>query len=108
MDLIDKNLSHELAGPSGQRGCLSDLLERDGATARIRYGYNSGGYENHVYFVTGDGEALAIDTVIAEIDKVDFTDSSDRQWHLLGYDVNYEDSDLTDAHTGKKIQPAYS
>lgn len=108
MDLIDKNLNLELAGPSGQRGRLSDLLERDGSTARIRYGYNSGGYENFVFFVTGDGEALHIDTVIAEIGQVDFTDQYDKQWHLIGYDVNYEDFDLTDAHTGEKIKAAYS
>lgn len=87
---------------------LAEMLEeRDGAVS-IRYGFNSGGYENNVFFVTADGGALSIDTVIAEIDEVDFTDPSDRQWFVVGYDVNYEDSDLVDDHTGNLIPAAYA
>ncbi|MFA5709323.1 hypothetical protein [Mycolicibacterium sp.] len=108
MDLIDKNLNLELSGPSGQPGRLGDLLERNGSKVSIRYGYNSGCYENHVYFITKDGGALHIDTVIAEIDRVDFTDDYDQQWRLTAYDVNYEDNDLTDDHTGEKIPAAHS
>lgn len=108
MDLIDKNLAAKLLSGPNQAGQLSDILERSGSTVKIRYGYNSGGYENHVYFLTSDGGALHVDTVIAEIDQVDFTDSSDPQWFLIGYQVNYEDTDLIDAHTGTKIAAAYS
>ena len=79
----------------------------DGDTVKIAYGYNSGGYENFVYFVTADGGTLAIDTVIAEINSADFTDPNDKQWFIIGYDVNYEDLDLWDDHTGKRITAAY-
>jgi hypothetical protein len=102
MDLIEKNLNAQMRG-----GCLADILERDGAGVTIRYGYNSGGCERNVYFLTGDGGPLHIDTVIAEIAEVDFTDPSDPQWFLVGYEVNYEDPDLIDAHTGQKIPAAY-
>ena len=99
-DLAAKNLASQH---------LKDLLYRDGDGAvKIRYGFNSGGYENHVYFVTADTGALAIDTVIAEISEVDFTDEDDSQWFIIGYEVNYEDFDLVDAHTGKPIAAAYS
>lgn len=97
MDLIDRNLN----------GKLGEILRRDGSSAKISYGYNSGGYENFVYVITADGGVLAIDTVIAEIDKVDFTDESDPQWCVIGYEVNYEDDSLVDDHTSEKIPAAY-
>ncbi|MCV7247740.1 hypothetical protein H7J07_05805 [Mycobacterium koreense] len=97
LDLIDRNLS----------GKLGEVLLRDGRGVRISYGYNSGGYENFIYFITAGGGALAIDTVIAEIGQVDFTDASDPQWHIVAYEVNYEDADLVDDHTGDRIPAAY-
>lgn len=102
MDLIDKNLTAQT-----QTGRLADILERDGSGVKIRYGYNSGGYERNVYFLTRDGGPLHIDTVVAQINDVDFTDPTDPQWFLVGYQVNYEDPDLVDAHTGLKIPAAY-
>lgn len=98
MALIDTNLNSEQ---------LNGLLVRDGDTATINYGYNTGGAENYVYFVTKDGEALAIDTVIAEINNVDFTDDCDPQWFLIGHAVNEENTDLVDAHTGRPIPSMY-
>lgn len=103
MDLIEKNLSAQL-----HTGRLRDILERNGTGVAIRYGYNSGGYENNAYFVTKDGAVLHIDTVIAQIAEVDFTDPFDPQWFLVGYDVNYDDTDLIDAHTGRAIPAAYA
>ncbi len=102
MKLIDKNLAARI-----QTGPLSDILERDGDAVKVRYGYNTGGYEHNVYFLTGDGGPLHIDTVIAQIAQVDFTDPTDPEWFLVGYQVNYEDPDLIDAHTGQKIPAAY-
>jgi len=99
MALIDTNL----ASPH-----LRDILTRTGDNATINYGFNSGGYENHVYFVTKDGGTLAITTVINEINTVDFTDDTDPQWFIVGYDVNYENVDLVDDHTGEPITAAYS
>jgi hypothetical protein len=107
VDLIDKNLAAEVATGPGETGKIAGILERSGSNVKIRYGFNSGGYENSVYFITGDGEALHIDTVISLIGEVDFTDPFDPQWHLTGYQVNYEDGDLRDAHTGATIPAAY-
>jgi hypothetical protein len=98
MSLIDKNLS----------GKLGEILHRDGDRVKITYGYNSGGYENFIYMITADGGTLAIDTVIDEIAKVDFTDADDPQWYVVRYKVNYENQDLYDDHTGKLIPAAYS
>lgn len=102
MDLIEKNLAAQM-----HTGCVADILVRDGASVKIRYGGNSGGYEHNVYFLTSDGASLHIDTVIAQIADVDFTDPTDPQWFLIGYQVNYEDPELVDAHTGQKIPTAY-
>lgn len=87
---------------------LKDVLERSGDTAKISYGFNSGGYENYIYFVTKDGGTLSISTVIDQIDEVDFTDDADPQWYIIGYDVNYENTDLVDDHTGAPLPAAYA
>ncbi|AZU97972.1 hypothetical protein ENKO_554 [Klebsiella phage fENko-Kae01] len=86
---------------------INEILRLDDGVARINYGFNSGGYESNVYFYTADGGTLAIDTVIVEIQKVNFNDENDPQWYIIGYDVNYEDQDLYDSHTGQQIIPAY-
>lgn len=86
---------------------LRDILKvREDGTVGINYGYNDGGYSNYVYFVTDDGGCLAIDTVIAEIDNVNFAGPDNDGWHIMGYDVNYE-SVLYDDHTGNLIPSAY-
>ena len=76
-------------------------------TVSIKYGYNSGGYESYQYFITKDGGTLAIQTVIDEIDNVDFNDEFDPQWYIVGVEVNYHCDDLYDSHTNKLIEPAY-
>lgn len=86
---------------------INELLYIDNGIARINYGFNSGGYESNVFFYTADGGTLAIDTVIDEIQKVNFNNENDPHWYIIGYDVNYEDNHLTDSHTGQKIEPAY-
>jgi hypothetical protein len=99
MSLISKNLKNVF---------LCDLLtQKEDGSIRINYGYNSGGYESNVYFVTKDGGALSINTVIAELALVDFSDEDDSQWYITGYDVNYENHDLYDDHTGELIPAAY-
>lgn len=76
-------------------------------TVSIKHGYNSGGYESYQYFITKDGGVLAIQTVIDEIDNVDFNDEFDPQWYIVGVAVNYEDNNLYDSCTNKLIPPAY-
>lgn len=84
---------------------IQGLIDIDGS---IKYGFNSGGYESNAYFITADGGTLAINTVISEIDKVDFCDDCDPQWHIVHHGVNYEEPDLLDSHTGEPIPAAYS
>lgn len=76
-------------------------------TVSINHGYNSGGYASHQYFITKDGGTLAIQTVIDEIDNVDFNDEFDPQWYIVGVEVNYEDNHLYDSHTDKLIESVY-
>ena len=73
----------------------------------INYGFNSGGYERYQYFVTADGGCLSIGTIINEFHKVNFNDPNDPQWYIVGIDVNYENYDLIDDHTGEHIEAAY-
>lgn len=102
------NLRLAFTNSGGPSGSMSDLLRvDDNDDVVIDYGFNSGGYENSVYFVTADGEVLGIDTVISEISSVDFTDAADPQWFIVGYGVNYEDGALVDSHTGNLIPAVY-
>lgn len=86
---------------------LAEVFKITDGVVSINYGFNSGGYERFVYFVTADGGTLAINTVLNEFSKVDFNDEYDPQWYIVGYDVNYEDDDLYDDHTNEKIESAY-
>lgn len=98
MSVIDENL---------RSTHLSGVLERDGDSAKIAYGYNAGGRENSLYFITSGGEVIGIDTVIAKIKDIDFTDSADPDWYITGSAVNEEDSTLIDSHTGQQIPAVY-
>jgi hypothetical protein len=66
-----------------------------------------GGYPR--YFVTTDGCALSFDTVRAEWPTVCRSTRARLRdgWTLEGVDINYEDNDLTCAHSGDPIQCAY-
>lgn len=88
---------------------ISDTLQNnhDGSVT-IKYGYNSGGYEAYMYYLTADGGVLAVQTVIDEIDQVNFNDKDDPQWYIVGVEVNYENDSLVDDHTGKLIESAYN
>lgn len=86
---------------------IAQALTLENGFANINYGFNSGGYEKYQYFVTADGGVLGINTVIVNIQKVNFNDPDDRQWYIVGVDVNYEDDTLTDDHTGEYLESAY-
>lgn len=86
---------------------INTRIELDEAgNPKIIYGFNSGGYEAFQYFSTADGGSLAIQTVLDEFENVDFDDPDDRQWYITGCDVNWENEDLYDDHTGGKIWAA--
>ena len=68
-----------------------------------------GGYPT--YFITADGGALSHKTVneereqIAEAIEDDDTDSG---WRVVALDINWEDPDLHDDHSGERIPSAYA
>jgi len=67
-----------------------------------------GGYP--LFFITEDGDALSFEAVRAErrqvLEAVAGRDNSGG-WRVIGLEVNWEDSALVCAHTGKAIQSAY-
>jgi len=67
-----------------------------------------GGYP--LYFITDDGGSLSFGTVRREFrlvaDAVRRRDNTGG-WRVIACDVNWEDDDLTDDHTGERIESAY-
>jgi hypothetical protein len=69
-----------------------------------------GGYP--LYFITTDGEPLSFEAVRAEWRQVvascfAYRDGSS-DWHIVDIDMNLEDPSLFCAHTGQRIESAYS
>lgn len=66
-----------------------------------------GGYP--LYFVTSDGGALAFDSVRDNLRSVldSIRTKWDDGWRVVACEVNYEDTELYDDHTGRKIESAY-
>jgi hypothetical protein len=77
--------------------------------ATLRAGSHAwpGGYP--LYFVTSDGGVLSFETVRNEFENVRWSikNKCGDGWLVVGCDVNWEDSELTDDHTGDKIESAY-
>jgi hypothetical protein len=67
-----------------------------------------GGYPK--YFITSDGEALSFDAVKENFHDVVFNMKylpSFGGWNIVACAINWEDHNLTCAHTGDKIESAY-
>lgn len=66
-----------------------------------------GGYP--LYFLASDGEALSFDTVRAELRQClrALRDTSRDGWRIVACEINWEDAELTCAHSGNLIQSAY-
>jgi len=66
-----------------------------------------GGYP--CYFIANDGEPISFEAAKAE--KRQIIESIGRGirdgWHLVAFDINWEDDELTCAHTGERIPSAY-
>lgn len=114
----DEGTLHDTRDPDWSRKPLRDNYARGHVHIRsladvkacLRHGDYAwpGGYP--LYFVTSDGGALAFDTVRAEFESIVWAHMNDERlggWHLYGVDVNYEDNDLYDDHTGEKIGCVY-
>ncbi len=67
-----------------------------------------GGYP--LYFVMADGGAMSFKAVEAEADRIrtEINEPSDKEWHPLGVEVNWEDPDLYCDHTNERIESAYA
>ena len=67
-----------------------------------------GGYP--LFFITADGGALSFDSVKEEWDNVREaveTDDDGSGWRVVAVEVNWEDENLYDDHSGAKIPSAY-
>lgn len=66
-----------------------------------------GGYPLH--FITSDGAALSFEAVRENIKSVIWSmrHGANDGWRVIGCEVNWEDSDMTCAHTGEPIPSAY-
>lgn len=64
-----------------------------------------------LYFVTADGESLSFEAARENahliIDAIRNQDNTGG-WCVIGCEVNWEDSELDCAHTGKHIESAYA
>lgn len=67
-----------------------------------------GGYP--MYFIASDGEALSFEAVQAEYFQCAYSmrHRINDGWRIVGCDINWEDAELTCAHTGKRIPSAYA
>lgn len=66
-----------------------------------------GGYP--LFFITSDGCALSFETVRENLRSVldSIRTKCDDGWRVIACEVNWENDDLYDDHTGKKIESAY-
>ncbi len=67
-----------------------------------------GGYP--LYFIADDGEALSFESVCDQIKQVMRevkTKDSRSGWRVIACEVNWEDSDLYCAQSGRRIESAY-
>ena len=66
-----------------------------------------GGYP--LYFIASDGEAISFKAAKAERRNIlwSIANNCDDGWRVVAVDVNWEDTELTCAHTGERIESAY-
>lgn len=67
-----------------------------------------GGYP--MFFITEDGGTLSFATAWNERALIAraIVDGYDKQWRVIGADVNWEDPELFDDHSGNRIESAYA
>lgn len=67
-----------------------------------------GGYP--LYFITNDGAALSFDTVKKNFRRImeSIKENASDGWRVSAMDVNWEDPELYDDHTSKRIESAYA
>ena len=67
-----------------------------------------GGYP--LYFITDDGGALSFKTVKEEYDQIaeSIEERLNDGWQVVALEINYEDGELYDDHSGERIESAYA
>ena len=86
---------------------INTVEELDAAIEHGKY-TSVGGYP--IFFITSDGAALSYDTVKDERNIIaEAIEDNDTRggWRVEAVDVNWEDTDLIDDHTGDPIESAY-
>jgi len=85
---------------------INTVADLDEALKRGQYAW-PGGYQ--CYFITSDGGALSFKTVEEEYDQISESvrDQLSDGWNVTAVDVNWEDDDLVDDHSGESIPSAY-
>ena len=86
---------------------IKTKADLDAALAEGKY-TNVGGYP--IFFITSDGAALSYDTVKEEYDQIveSIEDHLNDGWRVEAADVNWEDGELYDDHSGERIESAYA
>lgn len=67
-----------------------------------------GGYP--MYFLTSDGGCLSFDSVREEFSNIidAIKSNCNNGWRVVACDINWEDNELVDNHSGELIEAAYS
>lgn len=63
-----------------------------------------------IYFICADGGILSVDAAREQRDRIVDAisdEGSNRQWEVIGCEINYENTDMYCDHTGKLIPAAY-
>lgn len=86
---------------------INTVAELDEAIANGPYAW-PGGYP--IYYLTDDGGALSHASVVAEREGIadSIENGSNDGWRVVAVDVNWEDPDLYDDHSGERIESAYA
>ena len=85
---------------------IKTVAELDEAIANGPYAW-PGGYP--IFYLTDDGGTLAHQTVIDERESIaeSIEDNLSDGWRVIAVDINWEDGDMIDDHTGERIESAY-
>lgn len=61
------------------------------------------------FFYTEDGQALSFDSAHENVFLIAraIRDNNDKQWRVIGMEINWENNDLYCSHSGEKIESAY-
>lgn len=95
------------------REVYSRTFAHIGNTLELRATLRAGPYawpgRYQMFFIASDGEALSFDTVRKNYYQCAYSMRYGIRdgWHIVGCDINYENSELTCAHSGERIPPAY-